>query len=152
MYALSLFAGSLLNALTKSVWTWICCGCPPAPSPTNQRMIWPPFGPGTLASTGAGVTSGVGDGVAPPLADGAAATSDGAAVGVAPPHAATIIAIVAARTPSLARLERCQCIGSSSVCQDSIDLTFAAGVQARPIAMPYDLSVAPSPCSRRASP
>ena len=48
MYALSLFAGSLLNALTKSVWTWICCGWPPAPRPTNQRMTWPPFGPGTL--------------------------------------------------------------------------------------------------------
>src|SRR6185436_2278103 len=110
MYALSLFAGSLLNALTKSVWTWICCGWPPAPRPTNQPMIWPPLGPGTLASTGSGVTSGVGDGVAPALADGATAASDGAAVGVAPPQAAAMIATVAARTPSLARLDRCQCM------------------------------------------
>src|SRR5215218_6889256 len=118
MYALSLFAGSLLNALTKSVWTWICCGWPPAPRPTNQRMIWPPLGPGTLASTGSGVTSGVGDGVAPALAE-ATAASDGAAVGVEPPHAAAMIATVAARTPSLARLDRCQCIGSSSCARDS---------------------------------
>src|SRR3954469_19256479 len=104
MYALSLFAGSLLNALTKSVCTWICCGWSPGARPTNQRMICPPLGPGTLASTGAAVTSGVGDGVAPALSDGAAASCDGAAVGVAPPHAATINATIAARIPSLARL------------------------------------------------
>src|SRR5690349_24687508 len=111
MYALSLFAGSLLNLLTKSVWTWICCGWPPAPRPTNQRMICPPLGPGTLASTGAAVTSGVGEGVAAAaLSDGATAASDGAADGVEPPHAATINATTAARIPSLARLDRCQCM------------------------------------------
>src|SRR5215203_5366877 len=145
MYALSLFAGSLLNALTKSVWTWICCGCPPAPSPTNQRMIWPPFGPGTLASTGSGVTSGVGDGVAPALADGTAA-SDGAAVGVAPPHAAATIAMVAARTPSLARLDRCQCMVPPPCARDSRDVILDCGRSGAPRRRPGALSRAPSPC------
>src|SRR5207302_1423358 len=73
----------------------ICCGWPPAPRPTNQRMTGWPSGP--TAPTGAGVTSGVGASVA--LAAGAvdgavdAAPLLGAVVGagvaVLPVHAAT---------------------------------------------------------------
>src|SRR5712691_3346020 len=49
-----------LNVLTKVDSAASCCGCPPAPSPTNQLTTTPPLGPGP-AAIGAGVMAGGAD-------------------------------------------------------------------------------------------
>src|SRR6186713_723350 len=65
-------------------------------------MIWPPLGPGTLASMGAAVTSGVGAAVGTPSEAAAAWLADGAALGAAdgvdPLQAATTMATMPAST------------------------------------------------------
>src|SRR3954447_4171273 len=95
-----------LKSVTNLVCAAICCGWPPAPMPTNQRMTGWPSGP--TAPMGAGVMSGVGSSVA--LAAGAVdgavvAAVDGAVVAagvaVAPLQAATMSTAVPASMASL---------------------------------------------------
>src|SRR3954447_2613606 len=104
-----------LKSVTNLVCAAICCGWPPAPMPTNQRMTGWPSGP--TAPMGAGVMSGVGSSVA--LAAGAVdgAVDDagavlgavvGAGVAVLPVHAATMstavpTSVASFRGPDLVR-------------------------------------------------
>src|SRR5215218_7020760 len=100
----------LLYSATNAVWAAICCGCPPAPRPTNQRTTTPPFGPGTSVSIGAAVTSGVGSGVA---AGCEAAAVVAAALGAGdadPPQAVTMSARMPSRLNALRGPERVWCI------------------------------------------
>src|SRR5688500_3553183 len=87
-------------------------------------MIWPPLGPGTLASMGSGVSSGVGSG------EGAALTAapDGAALGaveaVLPPQAAATTAMMATRAIKARGPDRDWFIAIDSSCARSSAISY----------------------------
>src|SRR5688572_3205343 len=85
-------------------------------------MIWPPLGPGTLASMGSGVSSGVGSGEA------LAAASDGAVLGtveaVLPPHAAAMTAMMPTRAIKARGPDRDWFIAIDSSCVRSSAISY----------------------------
>ena len=90
-------------------------------------MIWPPLGPGTLASTGAAVRSGVGSGVALGAALTTAAwlgAALGAGVAVDPEHAVTTMATVPASATRARVPDRDLNIAIDSSCSRSLRISY----------------------------